>query len=141
MPFFGPRVWIFLIFGSFFGFQTCPAGYMIQFFMQNPNLQSELTSSLTLRRKLRKTNLRESRLLIVRFLIVCPTHFRHISDKCSTHFRHISDTFSTHFRHILFDVFEIFQVFPRFFLGFSQVFPRLFLGFSQLFRRFFLGFS
>ena len=42
----------------------------IQFLTRNPNLQSELTNSFTQRRKLRKTNLRESRFLIVRFLII-----------------------------------------------------------------------
>ena len=42
----------------------------IQFFTRNPNLQSELTNSFTQRRKLRKTNLRESRFLIVKFLII-----------------------------------------------------------------------
>ena len=40
------------------------------FFMGNPNLQSELTNSFTQGRKLRNFNLRESRFLIVRFLII-----------------------------------------------------------------------
>ena len=42
----------------------------IQFFTRNPKLQSELPNSFTQRRKLRKTNLRESRFLIARFLII-----------------------------------------------------------------------
>jgi len=40
-------------------------------FMQNPNQQSELTNFFTLRREFRKTSPRESRFLIVIFLIVC----------------------------------------------------------------------
>ena len=42
-----------------------------QFLMRNWNLQSEWTNSFTLKRKLRKINLWESRFLIVKFLIVC----------------------------------------------------------------------
>ena len=42
-----------------------------QFFMQNPNLQSEFSNSFTLRRSLRKINTRESRFLIVKILITC----------------------------------------------------------------------
>ena len=38
--------------------------------MQNPNLQSELTNSFTLAGKLRINDLIESRLLIVRFLLI-----------------------------------------------------------------------
>ena len=42
----------------------------MQFFTRNPNLLTELTNSFTQRRKLIKANLRESRFLIVRFLII-----------------------------------------------------------------------
>ena len=57
------RVWDFLIFGSNFGILDMSSWLYIQFFTRNPNLQSEFTNSFTHRRKLRKTNLRESRFL------------------------------------------------------------------------------
>ena len=70
MTLFCARVWEFLIFGPKFGILDMPSWLYLQFFTQNPNLQSELTNSFTQRRKLRKTNLRESRFLIVKFLII-----------------------------------------------------------------------
>ena len=70
MVFFGARVQKFLIFVSNSRILDMSSWLYIQFFTRNPNLQSELTNSFTQRRKLRKTNLRESRFLIVKFLII-----------------------------------------------------------------------
>ena len=86
MTLFGPRVWEFLIFGSTFWILDVSSWLYIQFFTRNPNLQSEFTNSFALRRNLRKNNLRESRFLIVRFLIICLHRIQKLSNM--KEFRH-----------------------------------------------------
>ena len=61
-----------LFFGTHFWILDVSSWLYIQLFTRNPNLQSEFTNSFTLRRKLRKTSRRESRFLIVIFLIISP---------------------------------------------------------------------
>ena len=60
----------------------------IQFLTRNPNLQSELTNSFTLRRKLRKTKIRKKKMVFhvfevfLRFLEVFDVRFGSLVKNC-----------------------------------------------------------